>query len=102
MLPVYLLCNVNDILNMVLCFCSSLAQSVKVMIAVAIFFTYALQFYVPMEIIWKSIGPRFGAHKRAAEYIVRGILVLGTGECQYHFAKIMQVKVKVKVSLHTP
>lgn len=90
----------NDILNTVLCFCSSLAQSVKVMIAVAIFFTYGLQFYVPMEIIWKSIGHRFGAHKLAAEYIVRVVLVLATGECQYHFAEIIQVK--VKVFLYTP
>lgn len=55
-----------------------LAQSVKVMIGVAIFFTYGLQFYVPMEIIWKSIGPRFGAHKLVAEYIIRGVLVLAT------------------------
>ena len=90
----------NDILNTVLCFCSSLAQSVKVMIGVAIFFTYGLQFYVPMEIIWKSIQHRFGAHKRVVEYIIRGVLVLATGECRYHFAKIVQVK--VKVSLHTP
>jgi hypothetical protein len=70
------------------------------MIAVAIFLTYGLQFYVPMEIIWKSIGHMFGAHKLAAEYFVRVVLVLATGECQYHFAKIIQVK--VKVSLHTP
>jgi len=70
------------------------------MIGVAIFFTYGLQFYVPMEIIWKSIGPRFGAHKLVAEYIIRGVLVLATGECQYHFAKIIQIK--VKASLHTP
>ncbi|KDR21503.1 hypothetical protein L798_02967, partial [Zootermopsis nevadensis] len=55
-----------------------LAQSVKVMIAVAIFLTYGLQFYVPMEIIWKSIGHRFGAHKFAAEYAVRTILVIAT------------------------
>jgi hypothetical protein len=70
------------------------------MIAVAIFFTYGLQFYVPMEIIWKSIGHRFGSHKLPAEYIVRVVLVLGTGECQYHFAKIIQLK--VKVSFYTP
>lgn len=55
-----------------------LAQSVKVMIAVAIFLTYGLQFYVPMEVIWKSIGHRFGAHKLAAEYVVRTLLVIGT------------------------
>jgi hypothetical protein len=72
------LCNGNERVM----FIFSLAQSVKVMIAVAIFFTYGLQFYVPMEIIWKSIGHRFGAHKLAAEYAVRTILVLATGECQ--------------------
>jgi hypothetical protein len=52
------------------------------MIAVAIFLTYGLQFYVPMEIIWKSVGHRFGAHKLAAEYVVRVLLVIGTGKCQ--------------------
>jgi proton-coupled amino acid transporter len=62
------------------CSCFSLAQSVKVMIAVAIFLTYGLQFYVPMEIIWKSIGHKFGAKKFAAEYVVRALLVTGTGE----------------------
>nr|CAD7592857.1 unnamed protein product [Timema genevievae] len=55
-----------------------LAQSVKVMIAVAIFFTYALQFYVPMEIIWKAVNHRFGAHKLTAEYIIRTVLVIAT------------------------
>jgi proton-coupled amino acid transporter len=69
----------NGILNTVMYVCSSLAQSVKVMIAVSIFLTYALQFYVPMEIIWKSIGDRFGAYKLTAEYFVRGFLVLATG-----------------------
>jgi proton-coupled amino acid transporter len=53
------------------------------MIAVAIFLTYGLQFYVPMEIIWKSIGHKFGARKLAAEYIVRAFLVIGTGGCQF-------------------
>ncbi|GLH07336.1 Proton-coupled amino acid transporter-like protein pathetic [Gryllus bimaculatus] len=55
-----------------------LAQSVKLMIAVAIFFTYGLQFYVPMEIIWKSMKHLFGSHKLAAEYSVRIVLVLAT------------------------
>jgi proton-coupled amino acid transporter len=50
------------------------------MIAVAIFLTYGLQFYVPMEIIWKSVGHKFGAHKLAAEYVARALLVTATGE----------------------
>lgn len=55
-----------------------LAQSVKVMIAIAIFLTYGLQFYVPMEIIWKGVGQYFGSKKLAAEYSIRTFLVLAT------------------------
>lgn len=54
------------------------AQMVKVMIAVAIFFTYGLQFYVPMEIIWKNVKHRFGARKNLAEYSIRIALVIFT------------------------
>ncbi|XP_044576947.1 proton-coupled amino acid transporter-like protein pathetic isoform X1 [Cotesia glomerata] len=55
-----------------------LAQAVKVMIAVAIFLTYGLQFYVPMEIIWKNLKHHFGARKLYAEYLVRIGLVIFT------------------------
>lgn len=48
------------------------------MIAVAIFFTYALQFYVPMEIIWKALKNNFGAKKNMAEYVIRILLVVLT------------------------
>lgn len=47
------------------------------MIAVAIFFTYSLQFYVPMEIIWKNVRHWFGAKKNLAEYSIRiGLIVM--------------------------
>ncbi|XP_054290413.1 proton-coupled amino acid transporter-like protein pathetic, partial [Macrosteles quadrilineatus] len=55
-----------------------LAQSVKVMIAIAIFFTYALQFYVPLEIIWKASKHRFSSHPALAEYTIRIVLVCGS------------------------
>ncbi|CAG9782024.1 unnamed protein product [Diatraea saccharalis] len=55
-----------------------LGQSVKLMIAVAIFFTYSLQFYVPMEIIWKNVRHWFGAKKNLAEYSIRIALVIVT------------------------
>ncbi|ERL87779.1 hypothetical protein D910_05168 [Dendroctonus ponderosae] len=56
-----------------------LAQSVKLMIAVAIFFTYALQFYVPMEIIWKALKNNFSsASQNFANYAIRIILVFIT------------------------
>ncbi|KAK9500796.1 hypothetical protein O3M35_001991 [Rhynocoris fuscipes] len=55
-----------------------LAQSVKVMIAVAIFLTYALQFYVPMEIIWKSLKHRFTSRPKLVETSIRISLVVLT------------------------
>lgn len=55
----------------------SLAQSVKLMIALAIFLTYALQFYVPMEIIWKNVRHKFSEdNKNAAEWTIRYMLVV--------------------------
>lgn len=55
-----------------------LAQTVKIMIAVAIFLTYSLQFYVPMEIIWKNLKQHFGARKLFVEYGIRTAIVTGT------------------------
>ncbi|XP_043278035.1 proton-coupled amino acid transporter-like protein pathetic isoform X2 [Venturia canescens] len=54
------------------------AQCVQLMIATAIFLTYGLQFYVPMEIIWKNFKRHFGARRLWAEYSVRLCLVLFT------------------------
>lgn len=60
-----------------------LAQSVKLMIAIAIFLTYALQFYVPMEVIWKNVRGNFSAdNKNAAEYTIRVLLVVRS-PCKY-------------------
>ncbi|XP_014285817.1 proton-coupled amino acid transporter-like protein pathetic isoform X2 [Halyomorpha halys] len=55
-----------------------LAQSVNIMIAIAIFLTYALQFYVPMEIIWKALKHRFTSRPLLVESSIRVLLVCGT------------------------
>lgn len=50
------------------------------MIAVAIFLTYALQFYVPFEIIWNGIKHRFTSRSLLIEYTFRVSLALLTSE----------------------
>lgn len=56
-----------------------MAQSVKLSIAIAILFTYSLQFYVPMEIIMNSVRGTFSESKQnIAENIIRSVTVIGT------------------------
>lgn len=51
----------------------------KVIIAVAMFLTYSLQFYVPMGIIWKIIKGKFNENNQnIAENLMRIFLVVGT------------------------
>lgn len=57
-----------------------LAQSVRLMMAIAIFLSYSLQFYVPFNIVWPVIKKNFHTDKTKdyAEYITRTILVFIT------------------------
>lgn len=57
-----------------------LAQSVRLMMASAIFLSYSLQFYVPFNIMWPSISKNFESEKskEIAEYITRAVLVFIT------------------------
>ena len=58
---------------------SSLATLVKVMMALAIFFSYAIQFYVPVDIINSYIQERISQDKHLkVEYLLRLGLVLFT------------------------
>lgn len=61
---------------------SRLAESVRLMMALSIFLSYALQFYVPMDIIWPSIKPLIPTEKMQliSEYVFRTFLVLLTCE----------------------
>jgi proton-coupled amino acid transporter len=64
-----------------------LAQSVKIMSAIAIFITYALQCYVPLEIVWNTYIKDRLVHassrkKLLVEYLMRTFIVIGT--CEYY------------------
>lgn len=56
------------------------------MIAIAIFLTYSLQFYVPFEIIWKGTKHRFTSRPVLFEYLLRVVLVVCTGKSPVSYA----------------
>ncbi|XP_034134091.1 proton-coupled amino acid transporter-like protein CG1139 isoform X4 [Drosophila guanche] len=57
-----------------------LAQSVKLMIAIAIFFTFTLQFYVPVSILWKGLEHKIRPERQnISEYGLRVALVVLCG-----------------------
>ncbi|EFN88832.1 Proton-coupled amino acid transporter 4, partial [Harpegnathos saltator] len=53
------------------------AQVVKILIALAVFCTFGLQFYVCLDIGWNAIKDRFHKRPRLANYIMRTVLVTG-------------------------
>lgn len=60
-----------------------MSQSIKIMFAVAIFITYALQAYVPVEIIWNTyLDHRIKNRKILWEYVCRTVVTLST--CKQH------------------
>ncbi|PSN47707.1 Proton-coupled amino acid transporter-like protein pathetic [Blattella germanica] len=52
------------------------AQAVKILIALAVFCTYGLQFYVSHEIAWNGVKGYFTKRPLLAEYGIRTILVV--------------------------
>lgn len=60
------------------CIFHSLAQSVKVLIALAVFCTYGLQFFVCLEICWDGVKDYYKG-SLLANYVVRTVLVTTTG-----------------------
>lgn len=56
-----------------------LAQSAKVLMALSILFTYSLQFYVPMEMIWRKINHKIAVRYQGITQIsIRTFIVAGT------------------------
>lgn len=59
----------------------SLAMSAKVLVAIAVFFTYCLQMYAPMDILWTRIKGRVGKpYQNLGQVALRTISVVFTGE----------------------
>jgi len=60
----------------------SLYAAVKVMFAAAIFITYGLQFYVPIEILWTSLEQTLTHHLliNYGEYLLRYFFLFVTCE----------------------
>lgn len=57
-----------------------LSESVKIMIAVAILFTYPLQLTASMEVVWENVRNKFSEKKQTSGYyLVRAIMITGTG-----------------------
>lgn len=51
------------------------AQVVYISIAIAVYCTFGLQFFVCVEIMWNSIKDKFTARPDLADYVMRTILV---------------------------
>lgn len=57
-----------------------MADTAKLLMAVAILFTYGLQFYVPNDILWKMISHKFNKRNHnIIQIIIRTVIVLITG-----------------------
>ncbi|XP_057333763.1 proton-coupled amino acid transporter-like protein pathetic [Microplitis mediator] len=52
------------------------AQIVKVLIGLAVFFTFGLQFYVCIDIAWTGLKDYFPNRPRLAQYVVRTVMVI--------------------------
>lgn len=60
---------------------NSPAQIAQVLIGIAILFTFGLQFYVPMDILWRHIGPSIPKDKHNVSQILfrAGIILIMGG-----------------------
>lgn len=54
----------------------SLAQAVQILIALAIFCTFGLQFFICLEIVWGGLKDRFKKNATFANYVLRTIMVV--------------------------
>ncbi|XP_030752891.1 proton-coupled amino acid transporter-like protein pathetic isoform X2 [Sitophilus oryzae] len=52
------------------------AQAVNVLIAIAVFFTFGLQFYVCIDIAWSGLKDKCTKHEVLSQYVMRTIMVV--------------------------
>lgn len=50
------------------------AQAVKILVALAVYCTYGLQYFVCLEIVWDAVKDRYKKNAKLCEYIVRTLL----------------------------
>lgn len=62
-------------LNSILFLCCSPAQIVKISIAIAVYCTFGLQFFVCVDIMWSCIKDKFTKRPDFADYVMRTIMV---------------------------
>lgn len=65
----------SDFLKKNFFFYSSAAQAVKILISLAVFCTFGLQFYVCLDIAWNGIKEHFPKKPLLANYVLRTVLV---------------------------
>lgn len=66
-----------------------LSNVVQGLIALAMLFTYPLQFYVPVDITWPALKKKYGAKSPVAKELgYRALLVLLT--CKYTVTTVLQ------------
>lgn len=58
-----------------------LSSSVKVMVAIAILFTYPLQLTASNEVVWSGVQNCFSEKRQEfGYYLTRGLMIVGTGK----------------------
>ena len=74
-------------------------MSVKLMFALSVFITYALQLYVPIQVVWPVIQKKLQLNKEQLrwEYLFRILMVLLT--CKYRLLCILKMKVPLRLKI---
>lgn len=57
-----------------------MADAAKLLMGLAILFTFGLQFYVPNDILWQKISHKFPAkHQNLSQVLLRTVIIILSG-----------------------